>query len=235
MWIQTTKGTFSIARLPEDIEKGMLRIFSNNFDDLQRISIGYLNGIEVVHDKEIFPYYLIAPEAQISLLIAALTSDVWYGELPVAMNTLCGPEISNDYWILQKNLQSLKPLQDHNAHDNKDKEQIILEVGCEGGCLSIGMKEINGHRNYVAHVLDNMPMMLNDDGYGESVTNQNCFTHWDEALDYLSKYSWWGLSPLNVALEYRPFVKAELRKKGVDVQNSSWAFHLTSDAKYQNY
>jgi hypothetical protein len=168
MWIQTTLGTFAIARSPEDHGSETLRLLSNSYGDLLLLSDRHFNGINPVFcSYGPFTHYLRAPESQVTLVIAELASEVWYTELPVAIETLNGPKHSNEYWCMYKNLHNLKPQQECNVAELSGKEQVILKVGCEGGSLSIGMKEENGQRSFVAHIFDSTPSILSEeDGDG---------------------------------------------------------------------
>jgi hypothetical protein len=232
MWIQTTHGTFAIARYPEDIACGMLTLQSNSFDDLFVFSRRYLNGIQPNSAKGgPFSYSLRAPESHVALAVAKLASEVWYSELPGAIETLAGPDSGSDYWAMYKGLYNLRPRQQTEGTAFKGPEKIILQIGCDGGSLSIGMKEEHGQRRYVAHLFDRTPTLLNDDdGGGPPIIEQDEFPDFVDALHCLSRYSWWQLYPLQVAPEFRGLIRAALRLRGVDTDATEWSYVLKDEA-----
>lgn len=231
MWIQTTQGTFAVARSPEDAGSGMLRLLSNSYGDLLVLSERHFNGIDPIScSSGYFTHYLRAPESLVTLVIAKLASEVWYTELPVAIETLSGSKHSAEYWNMHNNLHKLQPQQECNVAELSCKEQVILEVGCEGGSLSIGMKEENGQRSFVAHIFDSTPSFLSaEDGDGVVINSGNEFTHWDEAMECLSQHQWWKLHPLAVAQQFQGLIIAELRQRGVDPMCDEWS-HLLQTA-----
>ena len=225
MWIQTTVGTFAICRLASDIDQGMVHWLSNSFDDLLLFSDRYAKGCDPFPIKHtVFAFGIRLPEGQALQLITRLVSEVWYADLPQALETLYGSTCAQSY---EKSSAWISEL--HLAHQDIDhqmttKERTILMAGVDGGSVSIGVQEENGFRRYTVSIYDETASFLNEeDGVDrKGVDRAEVFYSWDEALAHLSQKPWWQFCPLKLDPEYREMVRLALRQRCVDLTHSAW-------------
>jgi hypothetical protein len=232
MWLQTTIGTFGIARLPGDAEQGMMHLLSTTYDDILLLSDQYLGGIDSASiDMGPFRYAIRLLEGRVISLFGQLMAEVWYQELPQAVETLFGHLSGPAYWNAYKEIDRIKPIHQDASLPCNAKEEIILESGVEGGSVSIGMKEENGQRRYTVNMYDCTMSFLNDeDRIGPDVVEEReDFFSWADAIQYLDRHPWWNFYPILVAREYRELVRHELRNRGVDPSASEWARLLNED------
>jgi hypothetical protein len=88
--------------------------------------------------------------------------------------------------------------------------EIIVEIGAEGGSLTLyGKRETSGWL-FSRRVIDQSAVMLGDDAIDltSSVVNT-----WPQALDLLGQYRWEGLYPLFVHPEFRQAVYEAVRAR----------------------
>lgn len=226
MWIQTTEGTFAVARYPEDLETGMLRLQSNNFEDLEKLIRRY----SIEFNPEIckggaFKYFVLARESEVSLLVAKLVSDVWYQELPAAIENLNGIASASNYYDVYKHLYGLRTSRNTENQSDKAKSQTILLVGCEGGSLSVGLVENDGVQLFVVKASDSFAGFQNGEDFHENVSPQNQineFPELSEAIASLSRFKWWKLFPLEVDPRFSELFQLELLKRGIKPSIGEW-------------
>ena len=230
MWIQTTRGTFAIARLPEDGDTGMVHLLCNNYSDMIMLSDDYLKGTEPEECQTgAFTFSLRIPEAQAAALLSKLVAQVWYAELPQALETLHGSNTSESYRRADKMLYDLHPRYTDLDQPCFGAERVVLQSGVEGGDVSISVREEKGSRRYAVKLFDCTQGFLNkEDQVGpEIIEKVDEFSGWDDAITHLSVQPWWSFYPLHVDPEYRELVRSELRARGVDPLKSDWKTLLT--------
>ncbi len=78
---------------------------------------------------------------------------------------------------------------------------LVVEVGAEGGSLSLSASESQGMPVYVLSIVDQSPLFIDEGGVIEGEKGRA--TSWRGALKLLDQYPWHMLCPLQVRLEYR--------------------------------
>ena len=80
-----------------------------------------------------------------------------------------------------------------------NKSEVILEVGAEGGAITLyGVRDLDGWR-YSTSVLDQTPSLLPDEfDEPEIRKDSEVVNSWEAALRLIDRYPWHRLSPLTV-------------------------------------
>lgn len=92
------------------------------------------------------------------------------------------------------------------------EREIILQVGAEGGSVTLyGVRTENGWR-FLCNVVDQTPRMLDE----EEIRRDSQFTSsWDQALALLDRYPWHRLFPIRVHPDFRQAVWSVVRTRYV--------------------
>ena len=83
--------------------------------------------------------------------------------------------------------------------------EVIVEVGAEGGGITLYGKRVDGAWSFAREIIDQTPQLLDE---AEIRGSSNVVTGWVEALALLDKYSWAGLYPISVHPEFAARVLA---------------------------
>lgn len=83
------------------------------------------------------------------------------------------------------------------------KREVIVQVGAEGGSITLyGVRADHGWR-FQRNVVDQTPYLLDE----EEIQHDSDFTSsWDEALTLLGRYPWRRLFPIAVHPEFQQIV-----------------------------
>lgn len=229
MWFQTTMGTFAIARFLGDVEHGLVHWLGNSYDDLLLFADRYVAGCEPMPIKhQTFAFAIRLPESRAIQLMGQLVSEVWYSDMPQAIDTLYGPRCAQPYqkssgWISELRL----------THQDIDKQmtvkaRTVLMAGIEGGAVSVAVQEEDGFRRYTVSLHDETADFLKDEDAVDLkvIDRTEVFYSWDEALAHLSQIPWWQFYPLKLDPEYRELVRLAFRQRGLDLTHSNWGSWL---------
>lgn len=99
-----------------------------------------------------------------------------------------------------------------------EKREIIIQVGAEGGCITLyGMRTDQGW-NFRQDVNDQTPEMLNEAAIQYTLAGGSS---WQYALKLMDQYSWHKLYPLEVHPEFRAMVLEEVRSRSQADRNGT--------------
>ena len=90
------------------------------------------------------------------------------------------------------------------ARSAVNKSEIILEVGAEGGSITLyGLQDPDGWRYFTSIIIDQTPLLLPDEFDEPQIEKAsgvvNC---WEAALKLIDRYPWHRLYPLTVHPEF---------------------------------
>jgi len=103
--------------------------------------------------------------------------------------------------------------------------EIILEVGAEGGSLTVlGKRTIDGSSRFGVERNELMLFDPDDDPDNrEAYYQQNENLHsLPDALKLLDKYPWFSLYPVDVHPEFFTTILSEVRKRGGEEEETRW-------------
>lgn len=104
------------------------------------------------------------------------------------------------------------------------QKETILEVGAEGGSLSIA-RFLEPGGDWRFQVYRNEQLLadfLNEDDQQGLVETSNAVTHFSDALKILGQYPWFSLYPLILHPEYAKIVIAEVIRLGGQSAARRW-------------
>lgn len=84
---------------------------------------------------------------------------------------------------------------------SQGKMHLVVEIGGEGGSLSLFASESSAEADYVLAIVDHSLSFIDEGGVIEG--EQGRATSWPGALKLLDQYPWHMLYPLQVNPEYR--------------------------------
>lgn len=110
------------------------------------------------------------------------------------------------------------------AADSKGTEQIVLEVGAEGGSITLSRLTREGRQTFTLGTNESaLDDLLSDEDVLPSGPNaQPVGGTIDEALDALDRYPWYRLSPLFVHPEFAELIRSAVRERGGDEALQRW-------------
>ena len=100
----------------------------------------------------------------------------------------------------------------------EQREQLILEVGSEGGSIKLLGVETDG--TWVFKVATDESALLDDDDY--VLPERPWVTSWEEALEQLGGYPWTRLYPLFIHPAFDKKVEAALKRKAGSDGKKEW-------------
>jgi hypothetical protein len=102
--------------------------------------------------------------------------------------------------------------------------QLIVEVGAEGGSISVLGFRTEGGWRFTRAVGDQTPELI-DEAWIQS--KSGCVDSWEAALKLLDQYPWWKLYPLSIHPEFRQRIWSAVQERlrndeGPGVKLSRW-------------
>lgn len=99
------------------------------------------------------------------------------------------------------------------------ESEIIVEVGAEGGSITLYGIRLRGEWVFSRHTIDQFAQAA--DGTFEPLDSQTA-TSWSEALALLDSYPWHRLFPLQVHPEFLGVVFDAVKVRYGDAEDSVW-------------
>jgi hypothetical protein len=112
-------------------------------------------------------------------------------------------------------------------HDEHTAPQTIVEVGTEGGTLTLfGDRDAAGKWRFWTNTDETTFNYLLDEedlcGLGDLVNISKPVTSFCDALSLLDKYRWYGFVPLKIHPDFSAAILREVQKKGTPEEIASW-------------
>jgi hypothetical protein len=120
------------------------------------------------------------------------------------------------------------------GHDEFPIRETILEVGAEGGSLTLfGSRDAAGHWRFWTKTDETTMNDLLDEedlrGVGSLVSESESASSLPEALDQLDRFPWHRLTPLKIHPEFRLAILDEVRKRATPEEVESWNSRASLD------
>lgn len=114
------------------------------------------------------------------------------------------------------------------ASKNKVIEQKLLEIGAEGGAITLWGIASEDIKQFRVEVFDGSMVMIGEGG--DATCRQSTFDKWEDAISYLPE-CWVKLLPVFVDENYWPLICKELMAKGVDAASDENWLHALAESR----